>query len=113
MLFFFTKNMDSVIIKLGGNMKKVTILALHLGYGGIERAVTDLANGIVSNYDVTIVSTYKLYEEPVNKLDKKVKVVYLSELKPNAKEFKDALKHFRLITTLKEGIKGIKILNLN
>lgn len=112
MLFFFTKNMDSVIIKLGGNMKKVTILALHLGYGGIERAVTDLANSIVSNYDVTIVSTYRLYNKPVNKLDEKVKVVYLSELKPNAKEFKAALKNFRFITTLKEGIKGIKILNL-
>lgn len=93
-------------------MKKVTILALHLGYGGIERAITDLANNIVSDYDVTIVSTYKLYDQPVNKLDKNVKVVYLSELKPNGKEFKEALRKFKIITVIKEGIKSIKILNL-
>ena len=41
-------------------MKKVTILALHLGYGGIERAITDVANSICPNYDITIVSNYKL-----------------------------------------------------
>jgi len=111
-LFFFTKKVDSVIIKLGGNMKKVTILALHLGYGGIERAITDLANNITPFYDVTIVSTYKLYDKPVNDLNKKVKVEYLTELKPNKKEFKEALKSFKIITAIKELSKAIKILYL-
>lgn len=93
-------------------MKRVTILALHLGYGGIERAITDLANSLVENYSVEIVSTYKVYDKPVNRLDRRVDVKYLSDLKPNKKEFKSALKKFKLITTFKEGIKSIKILKL-
>ena len=93
-------------------MKKVTILALHLGYGGIERAITDLVNSLVENYSVEIVSTYKVYDEPVNRLDRRIKVKYLTLLKPNKKEFKIALKKFRLISAFKEGIKSIKILKL-
>ena len=93
-------------------MKKVTILALHLGYGGIERAITDLANSLVENYSVEIVSTYKVYDKPVNRLDRRIKVKYLTELKPNKKEFKSALKKFRLISAFKEGIKSVKILKL-
>ena len=93
-------------------MKKVTILALHLGYGGIERAITDLANSLVENYCVEIVSTYKVYDKPVNRLDRRIKVKYLTELKPNKKEFKSALKKFRLISAFKEGIKSVKILKL-
>lgn len=93
-------------------MKKVTILALHLGYGGIERAITDLANSLVENYSVEIVSTYKVYDKPVNRLDRRIKVKYLTELKPNKKEFKRALKKFRLVSAFKEGIKSVKILKL-
>ena len=93
-------------------MKRVVILALHLGYGGIERAITDLANSLVNDYIVEVVSTYKVYDEPVNKFDKKVKVTYLSDLKPNKKEFKGALKRFRIFSAFKEGIKSIKILKL-
>lgn len=93
-------------------MKRVTILALHLGYGGIERAITDLANSLVNDYLVNIVSTYKVYDKPVNKLDRKVKVTYLTDLKPNQKEFKSALKKFKLITAFKEGLKSIRILKL-
>jgi N-acetylglucosaminyldiphosphoundecaprenol N-acetyl-beta-D-mannosaminyltransferase len=93
-------------------MKKVTILALHLGYGGIERAITDLANNLVEDYNVTIVSTYKLYDKPVNELNKKVKVEYLTDLKPNKKELKEAIKKFKLSTVIKEGFNSIKILSL-
>ena len=93
-------------------MKKVTILALHLGYGGIERAITDLANSLVENYSVEIVSTYRVYDEPVNRLDRRIKVNYLTLLKPNKKEFKTALKKFKFVSAFKEGIKSIKILKL-
>jgi len=111
-LFFFTKNIDFSIIKLGGNMKKITILALHLGYGGIERAITDLANNISADYEVTIVSTYKLFDKPINDLNKNIKVKYLMELKPNKDELKQALKQLKLITFAKEVFKAIKILYL-
>lgn len=92
-------------------MKKITILALHLGYGGIERSITDLANKLVEFCDVTIVSTYKLYDKPVNKLNKKIKVDYLTELKPNKKELKDAIKKIKIKSIIKEGINAVKVLH--
>ena len=67
-------------------MKKVTILALHLGYGGIENAVTTLANNLSSKYDVEILSVYRLYNEPAYPLNENVKVNYISNIKPNKKE---------------------------
>ena len=69
-------------------MKRVVILALHLGYGGIERAISDLANSLVDDYIVEIVSTYKVYDKPVNRLDRRVLVTYLSDLKHNRKNLK-------------------------
>lgn len=67
-------------------MKKIVILALHLGYGGVENAVTTLANTLSTSYEVEILSVYRLYNEPVYSLDDKVKVSYVSNIKPNKKE---------------------------
>ena len=47
-------------------MKKITILALHLGYGGIEKCISTLANSLKDEYDINIISTYKLYDESTN-----------------------------------------------
>lgn len=63
-----------VTIKLGGKMKKVVILSLHLGYGGVEKSVAALANMLVSKYDVEIVCSYKLYDKPRFPIDPKVKI---------------------------------------
>lgn len=73
-------------------MKKVTIFALHLGYGGIENAIATLANLLCEKYEVEILSVYRLYNEPVFKLDDKVKVKYISNIKPNKKEMMYYLK---------------------
>ena len=67
-------------------MKKVTILALHLGYGGIENAIATLANQLCTKYEVEILSVYRLYNEPVFDLDERVKINYISNIKPNKKE---------------------------
>ena len=67
-------------------MKKVTILALHLGYGGVENAVATLANLLCEKYDVEILSVYRLYNEPVFKINDKVTIRYISNIKPNKKE---------------------------
>lgn len=67
-------------------MKKITILALHLGYGGIENAIASLANLLCEKYDVEILSVYRLYNEPVFELDERIKVNYISNIKPNKKE---------------------------
>lgn len=94
-------------------MKKITILALHLGYGGIENCISNLANSLVDDYEVNIVSTYKLYEKPVFKLNDKIKIKYLmTDLKPNKQELKQSLKKLKLITFFKELKKSFKILKL-
>ena len=93
-------------------MKKITILCLHLGYGGIEVAVSNLANMLCNNYNVEIVSIYNIYGKPVYDINKKVTIKYLYDGGPNKKEFKESLKKLQLIKTLKEGIKSIKILKI-
>lgn len=93
-------------------MKKITILCLHLGYGGIEVAVSNLANMLCNNYNVEIVSIYNIYGKPVYDINKKVTIKYLYDGGPNKKEFKESLKKLHLIKTLKEGIRSIKILKI-
>ena len=93
-------------------MKKVTFLALHLGYGGIEKCISNVANLLCNDYEIEILCTYKLYDEPKYPIDQKVKITYLTDVKPNRKELIDALKHFRLIRLIKESFKAIKVLHL-
>ena len=59
-------------------MKKVSILSLHLGYGGIEKSVIALANLLCEKYDVEIACSYKLYDKPAFFIDKRVNVKYLT-----------------------------------
>ena len=92
-------------------MKKVTILALHLNYGGIERFITNLANGISDDYNVEIISTYKLLDKPFFNLNDNISVKYLiTNLKPNKSLVKKYMKEHRFIKLFKELIKSIKIL---
>lgn len=58
-------------------MKKLTILCLHLGFGGIEKCISSFANAMCNYYDITIVSTYRLYKCPAYHIDSRVKIVYL------------------------------------
>ncbi len=94
-------------------MKKISILALHLGYGGIEKALTMLANALAVTYEVEIASIYQLEEEPAFSLDKRVKVVYLNPgVKPNRDEFASAVHRKNPISILKEGLRACKVLRL-
>lgn len=91
-------------------MKKISILSLHLGYGGIEKSVVSLANMLVEKYDIEIACSYKLFDEPTFELDERVKIIYLMDDKPNRKEFKEAIKKYKFLTAIKEGFKGLNIL---
>lgn len=95
-------------------MCKVTILALHLGYGGVEKAIASLSNILIDKYDVEIISVYKLYDKPAFYIDERVKIKYLldTELSPNKKEFKEAIRSKNPIKIAREGIKSCKILKL-
>ncbi len=90
--------------------EKISILSLHLGYGGIETSIINQANMLSLKYDVEIIVLYKLKEEVNYKINNNVKIIYLSNLYPNKKEFLEAFKSFKLLKTLKEGIKSLYIL---
>lgn len=94
-------------------MKKITILALHLGYGGIERCISNLANSLANDYEINIISTYKLYDMPAFSINNNIKIDYLmTDLKPNRVQLKDALRNFKIVTFLKELKISLKILKL-
>ena len=93
-------------------MKKVAILSLHLGYGGIEKCVVNLANTLCNRYEVEIATCYKLYEKSAFPLDPRVKVIYLNDdLKPNHEGLRKAMKSKNPVSLLKEGSFGLKVLH--
>lgn len=95
--------------------KKIAILSLHLGYGGVEKAITSLANSLAktNKYEIEIVSIYQLYDKPVFDINETVKVTYLlpKTLNPNRKEWKEALHNLNLINFIKESSKSFKVLH--
>lgn len=93
-------------------MKKVTILALHLGYGGIEKCIAALANSLVDTYKVEILAIYKLYDESAFYIDPKVHIRYLSKVVPNKNDFKYAVKRVNIFKIIKEAIKALNILRI-
>jgi len=93
-------------------MKKIAILALHLNFGGVESSIVSQANALCNDYEVEIVSIYKMNDTPAFKIDSKVKVTYLTNLQPNREEFKEKLRNKKLIAAFKEGLTSLKILYL-
>ena len=93
--------------------KKIVFLALHLSYGGTERAIISEANMLVKRYEVEIISFYHLCDKPAFEVDPRVKITYLTEgLKPNRDEIKNAIKSKRPLQLIKECSKSIRILYL-
>ena len=88
------------------NDSKITILGLHLGYGGVENAISNIANMLEEKYEVEVISLYRKKEEPF----KRVKIKHLMNITSNKNEFKKALKNKQGLKILKEGIKSIYIL---
>ena len=92
--------------------KKITIFALHLGFGGVEKYLSSLCKMLKENYDIEIISTYKVLDKPAFPFSEKVKITYLIDDKPNKEEFKRAIENKDIISIFKEGIKSVKILYL-
>ena len=95
-------------------MKKVSILALHLGYGGIERCIVSLANTLCEKYIVEVAVCYKLFDKPAFELDERVKIKYLNKknIVPNKDKFKKACKDKKIFTLFKEGLFALRVLRL-
>lgn len=113
-------------MRLGGTMKKVAILSLHLGYGGVEKSIAALANILCEKYKVEIICIYKLYEKPAFAIDERIKITYLIDsnlpvrlasyktllfhghiLKLMKKLTKDYFSKLKIISFIKDGIAGI------
>ena len=91
---------------------KIYITSLHMMHGGMEMAITLLANALVKKeYEVEILSTYNL-GKPVYELDERVKMTYLTDVRPNKKEIKNAIRSLNPIAMFKEGMYALKVLYL-
>lgn len=89
---------------------KITIFALHLGYGGIEQYLSSLCMMLESNFEIEIISTYKLMDKPAFKFSKGVKITYLIDDKPNKEVLKKAIKEKKIFNVFKEGFKSLRLL---
>lgn len=58
-------------------MKKIIIVALHLGHGGIEKYVSSLANMLNDKFEVEITSLYRSYNSPAYDINSNIKIEYL------------------------------------
>ena len=96
--------------KINIKKNKITFLLLHLGYGGIESSVINQANTLEADYEIEIISFYKLKNNQSNRLDKRIKVKYLYDGSPNKDEFIDALKNHKFIRMFMEGLRATNIL---
>ena len=92
-------------------MKKVTILSLHLGYGGIEKSIVALSNLLCDKYKVEIACVYKLFDKPVFDIDERVKITYLTDVVPNHEGIRNAKKSKNILKILKEYSFGLKVLS--
>lgn len=92
-------------------MKKITILALHLGYGGIEQYISSLCKMLESDFEIEIISTYK-HEKTAFPFSKKIKITYLIDDVSNEQELKNSLKSLKIKSIFKETKRAIKILYL-
>lgn len=99
------KYLDSIDDKLNEN--DVTIMALHLGYGGIEKYLSSLCK-MIGSYNINIISTYKVCDEPP--FDFNCNISYLMEYGPNEKEFINEKNNHNLLGIIREGFKALIIL---
>ena len=93
------------------NQKKITILALHLNTGGVEKYLSSLCK-MLSSYEIEIISTYKIKEKPAFDFDKKIKITYLINEGPCREELKEAIRKYKIFSAFKYLFKNIKILFL-
>ncbi len=91
-------------------VKKVRILALHLAFGGIEKAICSMANLFAERCEVEIISVYDMPDAPAFPLDERVSVRYLLGDIPNREEWKAALNGRDISGFARESLRAVRIL---
>ena len=96
------------------NNKKITIMALHLKYGGVEKFISNTSKFLSDNYEVEIVSVYHYPNNQIVSIDERVKVVYLlnEKLLPNREKIISCIKQKNFLQIFKEIFISIKIIIL-
>lgn len=92
------------------NNKKVTIVALHLGLGGVEKFISSITRMLEEKYEVEIISSYKVSNKPGFKFSDNVKITYLINDRPYKNEFIDAVKKVDIKNIIRYGYRNFKIL---
>ena len=90
------------------NDDEITILALHLGVGGVEKYISSLCKMLNKQYKIKIISTYKVLDKPTFKFDN-VDIQYLIMDKPHVAEMKDAIKNKNIFKFIKFAFKNLNI----
>ena len=91
-------------------MKKIRIIALHLAFGGIEKAICSMANLFAGRYEVEILSVYHMPHSPAFPLDKRVKVTWLLDDIPNRDAWHAAISAHNLPGIARESLRAARIL---
>lgn len=92
--------------------KTITILALHLNYGGVEKYISSLCIMLHNEYKIKIISTYNNDNKTAFEFDKDIEIEYLIDGMPNKKELLNALNKKNLVKIFGELLKSIKIIFL-
>ncbi len=88
--------------------KKITIMSLHTGFGGIERYISSLCK-MFKGKKVEIISTYKVPKSPAFDFDG-ANIKYLMDYGPNKDRLKNSMNRWNIIKIIKEGVIAINIL---
>ena len=91
-------------------MKKITILALHLGVGGIEKYISSLCKMLEDDFNIEIISTYKVTEKSAFEFSDKISIKFLIDNKPRVKEMREALISAHPFKCLKYFFRNFKML---
>lgn len=92
-------------------MKALRIITLHLAYGGIEKAVCQMASMFAEKYDVEIISVYDMPDAPAFPIDERVRVRYLLDEIPNRDEWRDCARRKDVFGLARESLKAARILH--
>lgn len=107
---YLCTSVENINYKIEPKSNNITFLLLHLGYGGIETATINTANALCDRYNITLMSFYNLDKNQTSKLNKKIKIDYLYNGKPNRDEFIQCLKKGKIFSLFRQGFKAINIL---
>ncbi len=90
-------------------MKKITILNHDLDVGGIEKYISLLCKMLEDDYEIEIISTFKYASKPAFDFNKKIKITYLIDGRPDLVSLKKLVKEKKFVLAFKECLCRIKL----